>query len=97
MRLQTCGQWWSVLLDHRHIGLTVSGTHIFDLSVGSGRLELKEDDVEDRHCVCVRVEDVVETSVRNSRVATCAFSIVQCVCVSGSVSLNVSDCSYVRG
>ena len=24
-------------------------THIFDLSVGSGRLKLKEDDVEDRH------------------------------------------------
>ena len=24
-------------------------THIYNLSMGSGRLELKEDDVEDRH------------------------------------------------
>jgi hypothetical protein len=51
MRLQTCERWWLVLLAARRIVLMVSGTHIFDLSVGSGRLELKEDDVEDWHRV----------------------------------------------
>ena len=50
IRLQTCDQW-SILLGARRIVLMVSGTHIFNLSMGSGRLELKEYDVEDRHRV----------------------------------------------
>lgn len=53
------------------------GTHIYDLSVGSGRLELKEDDVEDRHRVGGSVEEVVIASVQYPRVAICIFSIVQ--------------------
>ena len=56
MHLQTCEQWWSVLLVVRRILLMIAlGTHIFDLSVGGGRLELKEDDVEDRHRVGARM------------------------------------------
>ena len=97
MRLQTCRQWCSAFLIPRHIHLTVFDTHIYDLSVSSGRLELKEHNVEDRHLVGRRTEDVVVTSIQNSRVATCVFLIVQSVCLSGSVSLNASDCSYVRG
>ena len=53
MRLQTCEKWWSVLLVIRRIVLIVVGTHIFDLSVGRARFELKQDDVEDRHDIVV--------------------------------------------
>lgn len=55
MRLQTCEQLLSVLLVVRRIVLMMAlGTHIFDLSVSGGRLELKEDDVEDWHCRAIR-------------------------------------------
>ena len=50
MRLQTCEQW-SVLLVARRIVSMISETHIFNLSMSSGRLELKKNDVEDRHRV----------------------------------------------
>lgn len=45
-------------------------TYIYNLSVGGGRLELKEDDVEDRHL------GVVVASVWYSRAVNCIFSIV---------------------
>jgi hypothetical protein len=69
------------LLVPRHIRLTVFDTHIYDLSMSSGRLELKEDDVEDRHCVCVRVEDVVKP-VFGTRVLRLVSSQSFNVCVS---------------
>ena len=42
--------------------------------MGSGRLELKEDDVEDRHRVNGRDEDVVECSV----LACCNVYLLKC-------------------
>jgi hypothetical protein len=92
MRLQTCGQWWSTLLGPRHIRRTVLGTHIFDLSVSSGRLELKEDDVEDRH----RIDRLmIEKSFWHSLVAMYVFSKVGLLFLCSSVLLNASDRSCV--
>lgn len=72
----------------------VSGTHIFNLSMGSGRLELKENDVEDRHGEGGTMNG---KSFKYSLVATCIFSNVQCLYVYVSVSRMATGCSYVSG
>jgi hypothetical protein len=69
-------------------------THIYDLSVSSGRLKLKENDVEDRHLVGGTMEDVV-TSILKPNVAIRVFSILQYVYLCGFVSLDAGYCSYV--
>lgn len=94
IRLQTCKRQWSILIVARESVLVVSGTHIFDLSMGSGRLELKENDVEDRHR---EGGTMIGKSFKYSLVATCILSNVQYLYNFVSGSRMATGCSYVSG
>lgn len=71
-----------------------SGTHIFNLSMGSGRLELKENDVEDRHR---EGGTMIGKSFKYLLVAIFIFSNVQYLYIYISVSRMATGCSYVSG
>lgn len=53
----------------------VLGTHIFDLSVGGGWLELKEDNVEDRHGWTIRCRQCLVIACITCKVSSPAFDI----------------------